>query len=96
MATRTFNGREIEWLMGNDEDHPHDSIVETTPVGGTDGGYQMKDVVVKHPDGKLYQFTYYYDDEHGMNWSSEDPDMLFEAVEVEAVPTTTYKYVPVD
>lgn len=95
MPKRQFNGREIEWLMGHDEDNPYDGIVQETPLEGTDGGYQTKSVVAKHPDGKLYRFTYYYDTDHGMTLSDEDPDRVFEAVEVKAVPVTTYKYVPV-
>jgi len=96
MATRNFNGREIEWLMGNDEDSPFDGIVHTEPLEGTDGGYQMKDVVVRHPDGKFYKFTYYYDDDHGMTRSHEDPGGTFEATEVKRVEVTTYRYVPVE
>jgi len=91
MPTKTFNGNEIEWLMGET-----DRIVQTIPLEGTsDAGYQMKDVIVKHPDGRLYKFTYYYDTEHGMTMSSEHPDRGFEAVEVKAVPITTYRYEPV-
>jgi|GEM_PF-3540382 len=89
MPTRTFNGNEIEWLMQSDR------VVQTTPVEGLEGGYQMKEVVVDHPDGKLYRFTYYYDTEHGMTMSSEEPDGKFEAIEVKAVPITTYRYEPV-
>ena len=95
MTTRTFNGNEIEWMMGNDRDNPFNGVVLVTPLEGTEGGYQMKEVVVKHPDGKLYMFTYYYDTDHGMTLSSEAPTRKFEAVEVKAVPTTTYKYEPV-
>lgn len=95
MAIRKFNGKEIEWLMGNDEDNPFSGVVQTTPVEGTCDGYQMKEVIVKHPDGKLYRFTYCYDSEHGITPTTERPEQEFEAVEVQAVPTTTYKYVPV-
>jgi len=90
MPTRTFNGNEIEWLV-----HESDRVIQTIPVEGTDAGYQMKDVVVRHPDGKLYKFTYYYDTEHGMTMSSEHPDRGFEAIEVKAVQITTTRYEPV-
>jgi len=96
MSNKTFNGREIEWLMGNDEDNPFDGVVDETPLEGTDGGYQMKEVVVRHPDGKFYRFVYYYDDNHGMTLSHENPDGDFPAVEVERRVVKTYTYVPVE
>lgn len=96
MAARQFSGREIEFLMGKDEDNPYNGVVKSTPLEGTEAGYQMLEVVVKHPDGKLYQFIYYYNDDHGMNWSYEDPDRMFPATEVKAVETITYDYIPVD
>lgn len=81
--------------MGHDEDNPYHGVVEVTPLEGQDCGYQMKDIVVRHPDGKFYKFTYYYDDD-GMTRSSEYPEDEFPAVEVKCVEEITYTYVPVE
>lgn len=95
MPKRMFNGHEIDFLMGRDEDNPYEGVIYEKELGMGDGGYQEKKVVVKHPDGKLYSFVFLYDSEHGIYPTSEHPEDLVEAVEVKAVETKTYKYVPV-
>jgi hypothetical protein len=89
---RQFNGKEVAFLMGWRDDSRRDFVVHSEKLGRRNDGYEYDRVVVKHPDGKLYQFEVAYDDEHGIMPCIEDPDELTEAVEVEPVETVTIIY----
>lgn len=96
MPRRTFNGHEIAFLMGMDEDHPKNFVVARR-AKSTRNNYQCDEVVVKHPDGKLYQFDFLYNDEHGIYPCCEWPNGTLgsaEAIEVEPVEVVTITYRP--
>jgi hypothetical protein len=92
MPKRQFNGNEVAFLMGWSEDSKRDFVLHSEKLGRRDDGYDYDRVVVKHPDGKLYQFEVAYDTEHGITPCTEDPDEMTEAIEVEPVETVTVTY----
>lgn len=94
--TRTFNGHEVAFLMGWTEDSKYERefVVHSEKLGRRSDGYEYDRVVVKHPDGKLYQFEVAYDDEHGIIPCRERPKELTAAIEVEAVEVVTTSYCP--
>jgi hypothetical protein len=94
IATRQFNGNEVAFLMGWAEDSKHDFVVHREKLGRRHDGYEYDQVVVKHPDGKLYQFEVAYDDEHGIIPCCERPNDLIPAIEVEPVEVVTIAYRP--
>jgi|SRR5271154_6726962 len=94
MPTRQFNGREVAFLMGWTADNERAFVVHSEKLGRRSDGYEHDRVVVKHPDGKLYQFEVAYDDEHGIMPCREWPDQMTEAIEVEPVEVVTTTYRP--
>lgn len=92
--TRSFNGHEVAFLMGWAEGHDRDFVLHREVLGRRSDGYEHAQVVVEHPDGKLYQFEVRYDDEHGIIPCLSRPNELTEAVEVEAVEVVTTVYRP--
>jgi len=92
---REFNGHEVAFLMGWSEDRKRDFVLASEKLGRRDDGYEYSRVVIKHPDGKLYQFEVAYDTEHGITPCTDDPDEMTEAIEVEPVETVTITYRPV-
>jgi len=92
MGTRTFNGHEVAFLTGHDEDGDQDRVIHTDKLGRRSDGYEHDRVVVRHPDGKLYQFVFRHDPEHGILPCREWPAEVTEAVEVEAVEVVTIVY----
>lgn len=93
MPSRQFNGREVAFLTGNDDDESPSRVVHSEKLGVEHDGYEVERVVVKHPDGRFYQFDFKYEREHGIMPCREWPDELTEAIEVEPVAKkiTTYK-----
>lgn len=96
MSTRQFNGHEVAFLMGWNEDAKLEQslVVHSEKLGRRSDGYEYDRVVVKHPDGKFYQFEVGYDTEHGITPCTEWPDDMTEAIEVEPVETVTIAYRP--
>lgn len=89
---RQFNGNEVSFLLGWNEDSKRDLVVHREKLGRRHDGYEHDRVVVRHPDGKLYQFEVAYDDEHGIVPCREWPNQLTEAIEVEPVETVAITY----
>ena len=88
---KKFNGQEVAFLMGLDEENPYDGILEEEELG-ENNGYEERLVVVKHPDGKLYQFAFEYNTEHGVCPYSEWPQKEIEAYEVRPVEKIIVSY----
>lgn len=83
---KKFNGKEVAFLMGLDEENPYEGILEETETGVNGGsGYEERLVVVKHPDGKLYRFIFESNTEHGITPCTEWPEQEIEVWEVRAV-----------
>ena len=93
---RHFNGHEVAFLMGWREDSKSDCVVQREHLGRRQDGYEHARVVVKHPDGKLYQFEVVYNDEYGIFPCIERPNEVTVGVEVEPVETVMIRYEPKD
>lgn len=84
--------------MGVDEEGEETSsrIVLSKPTGREDGGYQQYEIVIKHPNGKYYEFLHSYNSEHGIDLFRErpnDPIICFE-VEPFKIEKTEYRKIP--
>ncbi len=77
--------------MGLDEEKPYDGILEEEELG-ENNGYEESLVVVKHPDGKLYQFIFQDNTEHGVTPCREWPEKEIEAYEVRPVEQVIVSY----
>jgi hypothetical protein len=93
MGQRHFNGHEVAFLLGIDEDGSKDRTVASTNQGVNSSGYEVETKVVKHPDGKFYEFAYESNREHGIVACLEHPNDLIEAHEVVAEEIKIVKYV---
>jgi hypothetical protein len=93
--TRLFHPNELAFLMGheiNDGDTGPSFVVYTKEIGRGLRGYSEQMVVIKHPNGKFYQFVYEYDSEHGMDMFSENLYKEIKAYEVEPCEKVVVTY----